>query len=417
MECASIVPVNGISIDFDEAGHPPSICVGEKENIGEYYSQILDRIQVKFLEIDWRCESYDIPANAGNCPALKLIRKIFKERFSALEELSIRHLPPYIQLYSPSDITEGRILSRRLRILEFSETIKTTSLQIILDLMRAAPNLEELRLTSPTSNLEFMPVEKLHLIKEYRFDSISIEQIVRFADTNPKLRKFTIEAPLSYFYANQLCDAMKKILISSRQTLEILEIDLFIVSLFLKWNLAEPFEKLENLFISVDFSPPAARLRDSLKYVNFSRLFPALKSVVAVENEHHEHEIPYYESNLPREACRAEPATTITELCAIGFLDEDRVGYFRNVFPQVITFEARGDGFGLGPYEHIWKCWPMLKNVKVFEFDLDNETNLDAQFCGIHAEEAAELQEKDEEYLNMINIVPIRPAVTCLQSN
>ena len=47
--------------------------------------------------------------------------------------------------------------------------------------------------------------------------------------------------------------------------------------------------------------------------------------------------------------------------------------------------------------------------------DVTLTKNYDADFCGIHEEEAVELREMDEEYLRTVQIVSIPPALLTMK--
>lgn len=45
----------------------------------------------------------------------------------------------------------------------------------------------------------------------------------------------------------------------------------------------------------------------------------------------------------------------------------------------------------------------------------DWRANLGSQFCGIFEEEVVELRKKDDEYLQAVNLVPVRSSMMCLK--
>ena len=91
--------------------------------------------------------------------------------------------------------------------------------------------------------------------------------------------------------------------------------------------------------------------------------------------------------------------------------------FYVEMFPNIekldiIKYE---DAAGQVPFGSIWN-WLELKELKVRGNLRPTTGNLDSVFCGIFPEEVAELQLKDDEYLKKVNIVPVMPAVTCLNS-
>ena len=70
------------------------------------------------------------------------------------------------------------------------------------------------------------------------------------------------------------------------------------------------------------------------------------------------------------------------------------------------------------PLAEIWACWPGLAELKVnFGYKYPGpRRNHDAAFCGIYEEEVQLLMAQTDEYLQAVNIVPVRPSVTTMLS-
>ena len=60
------------------------------------------------------------------------------------------------------------------------------------------------------------------------------------------------------------------------------------------------------------------------------------------------------------------------------------------------------------PYEELWAYWPEVQALELIE---DLRGNYDTEFLGIYSEEVQILREMDEEFLEQLHLVPIRPSV------
>ena len=69
------------------------------------------------------------------------------------------------------------------------------------------------------------------------------------------------------------------------------------------------------------------------------------------------------------------------------------------------------------PYKDIFRFWPNLKHVYIRgQLPVGMETsNFDADFCGIYQEELELLRDKGEEYLEKVQIVPVRPCLSTMK--
>ena len=67
------------------------------------------------------------------------------------------------------------------------------------------------------------------------------------------------------------------------------------------------------------------------------------------------------------------------------------------------------------PYGDVWSYWPQLESIEVMERCESLGVDFDGQFLGINPEEVELLGELDDESLEKLNIVPIRPSVLTMQ--
>ena len=64
----------------------------------------------------------------------------------------------------------------------------------------------------------------------------------------------------------------------------------------------------------------------------------------------------------------------------------------------------------------MWGLWPTLEKLELTGYVKATTRCFDADFCGIHEDEAQMLREMSEEYLDAVHIVPFKPSVCTMPS-
>ena len=59
-------------------------------------------------------------------------------------------------------------------------------------------------------------------------------------------------------------------------------------------------------------------------------------------------------------------------------------------------------------FSELFKLGPQLERIKIRDGGHELERSFDADFCGIHEEEANYLRDKENEFLEAAHIVPIK---------
>ena len=173
---------------------------------------------------------------------------------------------------------------------------------------------------------------------------------------------------------------------------------------------------LRKLRVDIDDNVP--KLLNVLRSIDYPNLMPALSKVRLnvyrnsfMEGENHwvgPDPAPFIPS-------RASTSVNFLELEAdYRMLSLRDVG---KIFPDVRTFVLRHPipfvtlpPLPLAPYADLWASWPKLETITVNDTE-HLRTNCDAQFLGINPEEVEILRELDDESLERLNIVPVRPSV------
>ena len=86
------------------------------------------------------------------------------------------------------------------------------------------------------------------------------------------------------------------------------------------------------------------------------------------------------------------------------------------VFPHIASLELILHESEDLPCQEFWELWPDLQELEVRGIECTLSRNFDAEFCGVHKEEAKVLREMDQEYLRAVHIVPIRPSLLTMRS-
>ena len=92
-----------------------------------------------------------------------------------------------------------------------------------------------------------------------------------------------------------------------------------------------------------------------------------------------------------------------------------RLVEIKGAFPHVTSLEMDLYDFGPLPCGEIWEMWPKLEELKISGSQITLTRNYDADFCGIHEEEASQLRKMDENYIRAVHLVPIRPSLLTMK--
>ena len=92
----------------------------------------------------------------------------------------------------------------------------------------------------------------------------------------------------------------------------------------------------------------------------------------------------------------------------------------KRLTPNILSFQLSiSDDYRdteLPRFPQIWELWPKLEQVNVRWRYVHLDRYYDADFCGIHEEEAKYLRQKGDKFLRSVHIVPIKPCLATMSS-
>ena len=123
-------------------------------------------------------------------------------------------------------------------------------------------------------------------------------------------------------------------------------------------------------------------------------------------------EDPWTESIAAAAQLELRPSRSVKNLYLCADFNQLRFHDLSQLFPNISELEANPrhqDVPTTIPYEHVWTSWPHLASLILgVAFVAEN---FDAAFLGINPEECDILRELDDESLDKMNIVSVRPSI------
>ena len=182
-----------------------------------------------------------------------------------------------------------------------------------------------------------------------------------------------------------------------------------------------PTVNVSTIHISADHTLP--HLLYVLRAIDYPKLFPVLSEVTLDVNEVFDPKNPVMNPWVNEEAAQAvqlNPSTTVKSLDISAEFDLLTVVELSHIFPNAVNLKLWG---GLGQPTNlatsalnrdIWSSWPDLESVSLKEQSGALQWNFDAEFLGINSEEVEILRQLDDDSLEKVNLVPVRPFVLTL---
>ena len=397
-----------------------SECLLTSEKVEEAYENLL-RMPWKYLETDWTgCMTED-------CVLGQFILRLMS-RSLTLEHVIMKYVPEKFKLKEENRPQEEFELPK-LKTIEFSEHSIKSCPALLPTLLARARNVEELHTVFSPTSIPSLPTDALKMVKKLRFPSYIFVFLHAYEETMRSLNILgASEAKLSTVIAegqfflhgnNQMihdyCHRLISIISSHSETLRELKIDSWTIYCSVLANhFPQVLKNVENLTFEIYQGADPGIARYLLK-LPLAQIFPNVKSVkfsasgsqqryMEIENDGM---LPWpavkevkFEDLVCSDRMVEEIGLLFPNLCCleISFLDED---------------SASPSSF---PFRKIWSTLPFLEKLTVRGKLAKVEQNFDAEFCGIHPEEAADLQTKDDEFLKAVNIVPPFPPITHMKS-
>ena len=139
------------------------------------------------------------------------------------------------------------------------------------------------------------------------------------------------------------------------------------------------------------------------------------------DDEYIEEEVAYSEWPVVNQGVLQNSSSSVRKLSLHLQVGRMNTLSIKTVFPNVtflkiVMEDTNVTQANLPPFQQIWERWPDLEEFYFGGKNTFLERNCDADFCGIHEEEAELLRGMDEGYFKAVQIVPIRPCPLTMPS-
>ena len=310
---------------------------------------------------------------------------------------------------------------------------------IVASLLKLAPNLagitvlrsEALRLIPEEKygllkNLEFLlsKTEDMDIFRKIANQSCHVKEL--FIHDPPAFNHYTngeIEENFDIDFRHEFKTTVQQLVQSCQNSLRSISIK----GGYLLGQLSQgPLTKLRKFKMEKRYHDTTQEFWEAIASVDYARVAPQLQEIEIVmstwkwtSNEVHElgydaeREWPENSENFVIHGC-----TTIRKLTLEVLVAKINMALLKSFLPNVTELELRvnhtasieteGD---LPDISQIFQLWPGLKQLTIAGEQNILKRSYDPDFCGIHAEEVELLMEMDENYLQAVHIVPLRPCL------
>ena len=456
---------NGLYLQFDTLHFQESFegCEKKYYKLGRAvakkipYTNILSKLKLKYLKINWRN-----PGHLKECPAGLIVPEILIHHGETLEELEIQEGPWFWGwLFDKDVLGSGRLWMPKLRVLKAKPLeYRVFDPKAILPLIQVAPNLEDLLVcvSSKEIRMGLIPKDRYKIIKSVCFERRRAQDLAayaEFANTCPKLRSLILQnydRQKNILYLDDSDDddgssgdsdddvedeveepgweIFQKLLESSLESLEMIRIPVcYLASQMNSDSHVFPNVMLLALEIPWEATVEESYIHDILFNFDFKAKFPNLTSV-RFENAWQTltiyatcsdpiDDVHVEESQLS--IVPADPCTTVTSLTLNNHVTNFSLEYCTALFPNLTHLDVGSTKKNVRvPYAKIWTEFPNVEMLSVREPSWAQEQaedlNYDADFLGIFEDEAKDLRMKDLKNVQNMHIVPIKPSILTAKS-
>ena len=449
-EHGRVIPYNSLKLSMpwhlcEDLQHPSWLAFGDFKS----------ELKIKYLDIHW------FFTHSSDCSVHHSLMALLRRNAPHLKRLKIEEAAPQFEKMlteSPFPLLEEIFIYRKSH---YDEALAADK-QILLKLLESAPNCKKIRVSDYRTLCTAVPQDKYGLLTElecsgslygntFGYESLLPKVMEDIIAKNPAVKKLRIRPPVATITGLQLFSltedmkavlaenyakkgsVFKTILLQSlqrfRQSLRTISIQrryplaqlpspslLNVRKLVLKDDLlvSEGTERFWTLIVSADLARRMPRLIELKIIISTLHLnvLPGLleeSSVVWPDCDHVPDGSTYYECG------RIRKLTLDLQVKQIEF------SRIRSFFPNVKSLElimefGHHTGSDPLPISQVSECWPDLEELNIHGAYNFLGRNYDADFCGVHEEEAEMLRTADDDYLKAVHIVPTRPCLLTMQS-
>ena len=439
MQGASTTAIAGLDINaiINHAGPCPRLDKAGSEIIST-------KVMIQRLEITmWTLTSADGGVEANTCCILQSLKTLFKLNELPTQKTSVLATPvPALNL----GLTPALHELPNLQIAKFEDTryfiLHPRKLLFMKQLVAKAPNLKELHLQlslDEADDVEWLKTRMDGLLGGT--SALVVCEFTNYGSGELDPAEFLNENQFSRLAIREYDDAsvevfskgiISTVLPNSRATLIKAKLHAFRLAKMLQQGVC--FQNLEDLTVQINLAyfrrKYPAFVETILRKSLWKQCFPNVRKLSVYE--------PEQDGDLEDYALEDDYEAEILE--TINAFSSDQTEQVEDSHLEVSSLKLLNDGWpgvflnerelefvcSLCPYTKELKMygfyeaypylWGHLQNIASCHIVIEEAENMDAIFCGLHAEEVEELEGRDLEYLKAVHIVPILPPLTHLPS-
>ena len=404
----TVVPINSLKIDIRTPSRWDHSFCQLVLNESKVCSHLLEKVPLKYLYIRSELLFKDLKL----CPMIPFVISLLSGKLSELHTLILSgNFTEFLRIlgedWAPS--------LPKLEVLD-ADKIAPDSTDFALKIVKGAPSLQKIKTLFYSQDLDAVSEEKYGLLENFILSvhsNRSARRCLKLAEAGPRLFKLASQCSLRQRHQRRFFQILGELLTSSSETLE--TFTMYDPIFPLVHITFPPLVNLKKLAIStVATIQPVLNL---LRSIDYSVQLPALAEVELLLDLHYDNDqdLEQHFDNIQNMPVDQHSCVTVRKLKLS--LDWERVAFrgLSLIFPNVINLTDSGPYFDTTsdvPYSSLWAHWPYLEVVYLTaEGALEGSRNYDAEFLGINSEEVRLLREMDEETLEKMNIVPVKPSV------
>ena len=387
--------------------------------------ELKSQLKLKYLKIVWDHRSRD-----ADCDEHRTLKALLRQTCTELQKLELQYLSTTFEQYFDDWFPtfpklEELVLVNVPAITGCKEHDKQKN--ILTRLLDGAPKLRKIK-ANGFWTIESVPEEKYALLEVMEFDySMQMHQdcIPKVLAAKPKLCELNIlDFAQSVNRSMSMLDQyLQQLLQDSAQSLE--SINLHGLCPLGKISLPS-LGNLTKLILRSTFGVWKGYWT-VLSSIDFERVMPLLKDLqvfIRISNGQDVYEdVPLWPDPMENWN-RNEISPTCRSLKKLrlqveaGNLNFDLL---KSVFPNIVSLTLKMDNNraldrDVMQLPDICEMWPDLEELEITGDYNFLERCYDADFCGIHEQEAEMLKEMGDEHLQRVKIVPIKPSIPTMRS-
>ena len=440
------IPFNGLKLaSFSQSS---SNCSQEAHKAGPAVAgHVGKELEIKYLEAFQGSEESDCSVHHPLC---NLLSKDGRSRLRSLQIENVRFF--------------GNILSRGGLDHQFA-TLENFSLgdgeslrasdsddqsackEIVVRLLRLAPNLKEI-FAPNVSLLAIVPEEKFKLLKKLNFRlnrTEHIELLQKIAEHSSGVEELDIyepptasqieahdylvnDEPVDQNLRRRFENALGRLVQTCHKSLRTISI---VGTYSLDQISHNPLVKLRTLLVYKRYDGTPSQIWKAISSTDYARISPNLHEMEIIINTLTWSEDEYCFDSGPDTYIdwpEHEDSGAVTHCSSVRKLtlgaNVARINLYMiksllpNISHLVIRISQTWVTYNeLPPVFPIWELWPHLEELVITGDYNYLQRSYDADFCGINKEEVELLMDKDNEFLQAVHIVPIRPCIWTMTSN